>query len=218
MVESLDDDHDILYSAYSCGFFLLSNRDFLYFEGNALFLSLSSHKQHSGRRHHKDGSKVVACFSIERDDVPPVKGYVRAHICHSGWVVKPFEGDDGQEWCQATFCAQVDPKGECTLTVTLCANTHHRYSLQLGWIPHKLVNFFSGELAKTIYNIQEYLEKEKSGIITKKAKKHKKKLRKKMKAAQEKENKTNEKEVVKEESDDEGSSESKEEEKKTKKD
>lgn len=34
VVESLDENHDILYSAYSCGFFFLSNRDFLYFEGN----------------------------------------------------------------------------------------------------------------------------------------------------------------------------------------
>ena len=96
---------------------------------------------------------------------------------------------------------------------TKCKYSSFLFSPQLGWIPHKLVNFFSGELAKTIFNIQEYLEKEKSGIITKKAKKHKKKLRKKMKAAQEKENKNNEKEVAKEES------ESNEEEvKKTKKD
>ena len=38
----------------------------------------------SGRRHMEDGTKVVACYSIERDDVPPIKGYVRAHIYHSG--------------------------------------------------------------------------------------------------------------------------------------
>eukprot|EP01087_Luapelamoeba_hula_P021552 TRINITY_DN7565_c0_g1_i2.p1 TRINITY_DN7565_c0_g1~~TRINITY_DN7565_c0_g1_i2.p1 ORF type:complete len:269 (-),score=67.01 TRINITY_DN7565_c0_g1_i2:105-875(-) len=120
VVETLDENHDILYSAYSCGVFILANRDFIYYEG---------------RKHNEDGSKIVTCFSIERDDVPPVKGFVRGHIHYSGWVLRPI--NDGKE-TQATFSAQADPK---------------------GWIPHKLVNFFSGEIAKTMWNIQSFLEK-----------------------------------------------------------
>jgi len=91
------------------------------------------------RKNKENGEKIVICFSIDRKDVPDVPDVVRAHIYYSGWVLRPL--NDGTE-CHATFSAQVDPK---------------------GWIPHKLVNFFSGEIAKTMWNIQKFLT---SGKVT----------------------------------------------------
>jgi len=136
VVEKLDERHELLYSSYSSGFdFLISPRDFFYVEG---------------RRKFEDRTRVVACWSIERDDVPPVPGKVRAHIFYSGWVIRPctpseeeieeaeLTNVEAEDWCEATFVAQVDIK---------------------GWIPTWVVNKLSGTLANSIHQLRRFIAK-----------------------------------------------------------
>jgi len=135
VVEMIDERHEVIYAAYSTGVQLIvSPRDFIYLEG---------------RRQMDDGTNMIACFSIERDDVPPVKGHVRGHIFESGWVISPVQPSpedikqaglgkvSTNEWCEAMFLARVDVK---------------------GWIPTWLVNRLSAEMGEALHRLRKFIQ------------------------------------------------------------
>lgn len=137
-----DRQHEIIYASYSSGFNLVvSPRDFLYLEG---------------RRDFEGDTKVIACISIERDDVPHVKGHVRGHIFESGWVIAPCQpteaeikaagltGVESDSWCDCLFLAQVDIK---------------------GWIPTWLVNRLSGELGDALHRLRKFIKEKGHTVV-----------------------------------------------------
>jgi len=136
VVEHIDETHEILYAIYSAGIILISNRDFLYLES---------------RRHDEDGTKLIICFSVERDDVPEVEGNVRAHIFYSGWILKPYKptpqerkkfkyGSESETWCDCLFIGQIDVR---------------------GWVPAWIVNQMSKECGSILTNLRKYFQKRK---------------------------------------------------------
>lgn len=56
----------------------ISNRDFVYLS--------TKHPPHSS-----DNCIIISSCSIDRDDCPPKKGYVRAKLLLSGFVIKPVD-------------------------------------------------------------------------------------------------------------------------------
>jgi len=130
VVREYDKNHVILHAVYSTGVILVSNRDFCYLEA---------------RRHYEDGTKILACFSIEDPECPEIEGNVRGHIFYSGWVLKPFnppkeeiQKDGSSEWCDASFLGQIDLK---------------------GWIPTFVINQCTSEIGNSIENIRKYYER-----------------------------------------------------------
>jgi len=130
-VETFDEQNEIMYAHYSSGIMLVSDRDFCYYEG---------------RIHEEDGTILIACFSVDREDTPEIDGIVRGHIFFSGWLLRPIQprcvkakipiyGTD--KWTEATFLAQVGPK---------------------GWIPTWIVNQASQEVGSSIANIQTFFK------------------------------------------------------------
>jgi len=121
VVECFDNNHQILHSRYSLDAPLVRDREFVFLETF---------------KEYEDGSIVVCCFSVERDDVPPLPTCVRGEMILSGWIITPLRTDC--EVCDVTYVVHVDPK---------------------GWIPSVVVNFVAIEEPLSINRLRMFLEK-----------------------------------------------------------
>ena len=78
--------------------------------------------------------KLLLAIAI-RDDVPEVKGVVRAEIIETGYYIR--ENKEAQT-CSVTYLVQIDPK---------------------GWIPVLLINAAAADQAGTVGRLKNYFDK-----------------------------------------------------------
>jgi hypothetical protein len=72
----------------------ISNRDFVYLS--------TKHSPNSS-----DHSIIISSCSIDREDCPPKKGYVRAKLLLSGFVIKPVDDNS----CDVDYLVHADIGG-----------------------------------------------------------------------------------------------------------
>eukprot|EP00164_Ancoracysta_twista_P012608 GFYU01019844.1.p1 GENE.GFYU01019844.1~~GFYU01019844.1.p1 ORF type:complete len:195 (-),score=21.19 GFYU01019844.1:51-635(-) len=95
----------VMYNAYK-SVWPTSPRDFCYI----------TFYQHDGT-----GTYILVGRSCEHPDCPERKGYVRADLQHSGWILEP--ADDKNTSTKATYIVQIDLKGTIPTRIMNQAST-----------------------------------------------------------------------------------------------
>jgi hypothetical protein len=120
LLDESDRKITIEHSAYNSGSMMVSNRDFCV-------------ARTMGKL--DDGSYYILSTSITHKDCPERKGFVRARVQISGWMLRP--ADDGKSTIVTTVSV-VDPA---------------------GWIPAAVANAFSGKQPLVVSKLRAILEK-----------------------------------------------------------
>ncbi len=115
-LESIDDDHKIMYSHYK-GMYTVADRDFVYFRGKKTL---------------DEGKKMIyATFSVDTHDVDVPRGVVRAFIYFSGWFIEIIDKPDEKEikasgykggegpWVRLTYAGKLVYIALCSFQIPL---------------------------------------------------------------------------------------------------
>lgn len=87
-----------------------------------------------------DDRVVISSTSIEREDCPPKKGFVRGKLLLGGFVIKPIDSKS----CIIDYFVQADIG---------------------GWIPRFLVNWTNSDMINRVIKMRKIIEESKDEII-----------------------------------------------------
>jgi len=134
VVESPDEDHDVIHCRYNLDTPLVSDREFVYLEN---------------RKRYDDGKLVVLAFSIPRDDIALLPGCVRGEIVTTGFVIENAELSESHKQELATTESKVE--FECLVTYVVQVDPK-------GWLPTWLINFVAGNEPLCLDRIRNFIK------------------------------------------------------------